>query len=331
MPLRIAFIGSGFAVMHIEALNQIDEVQVVAICSRNEVSARKIINNRPITYYPFDDYLKMLRTEKLDAVYICLPPHLHGDIDIACAEHVKGIFIEKPIALSMELSYKLQDYFKKAESIVSVGYMNRYRTNLINARKYFTVNKPVLINAAWSDTLPPPYWWRQRKMSGGQLTEQCTHITDSIRYIAGEFEEVNAYSTSGFIDNIPDFNVDDAMIMNFRLKSGTIGTIQTSCFTHDHGGGALGIYLDIGCRNKTYRFSDHQLNLSIQGDNKQVETFDSREDALLIENIAFVTALKTQNSKGILSPYKDAIESLKISLAADISIAEKRNVKINEL
>ena len=331
MPLRIAFIGSGFAAMHIEALNQIDDAQVVAICCRNEVSAKKIITHQPITYYPIDDYHKMLRVEKLDAVYICLPPHLHGELEIACAEHVKGIFIEKPIALSMDLAYKLQDCFKKAESIVSVGYMNRYRANLINAREYFAANKPVLINAAWSDELPPPFWWRQREMSGGQLTEQCTHITDAIRYIAGEFEEVSAYSTSGFIDNVADFNVDDAMIMNFRLKSGAIGTIQTSCFTHDHGGGALGIYLDIGCREKTYRFSEHQMDLSIQGGNKQLATFESKEDALLIENKTFLTALKNQNSNGILSPYADAIESLKVSLAADISISEKRNVKISEL
>lgn len=331
MSLRIGFIGSGFAAMHIEALNQIDDVQVVAICSRNKASAREIVTNQPITYYPFDDYRKMLRSEKLDAVYICLPPHLHGELEIACAEHVKGIFIEKPIALSMELAYKLQDCFKKADSIVSVGYMNRYRANLINAREYFAAHKPVLINAAWSDELPPPFWWRQREMSGGQLTEQCTHITDAIRYITGEFEEVSAYSTSGFIDNVTDFNVDDALIMNFRLKSGVIGTIQTSCFTHDHGGGALGIYLDIGCRDKTYRFSDHQMDLNIQGSNKNIDTIKSEEDALLIENQAFVTALKSQNSKGILSPYTDAIESLKVSLAADISIAEKRNVKISEL
>lgn len=331
MPLRIAFIGSGFAAMHIEALNQIDDAQVVAICSRNEVSAKKIITNQPVTYYPFDDYRKMLRSEKLDAVYICLPPHLHGELEIACAEHVKGIFIEKPIALSMDLAYKLQDSFKKAESIVSVGYMNRYRANLINGREYFAVNRPVLINAAWSDELPPPFWWRQREMSGGQLTEQCTHITDAIRYIAGEFEEVSAYSTSGFIDNVSDFNVDDAMIMNFLLKNGAIGTIQTSCFTHDHGGGALGIYLNIGCREKTYRFNEHQMDLSIQGGNKKIETFKSQENALLLENKTFITALKNQTSDGILSPYTDAIESLKVSLAADISIAEKRNVKISDL
>jgi len=204
MSLRIAFIGSGFAAMHLEALGQNEDANVVAICSRNQTTALKLIGEQPITYYPYDDYLKMLHTESLDAAYICLPPHLHGDLEIACADHVRGLFIEKPIALSMEIAYQLQDCFKKAGTIVSIGYMNRYRANLINARHYFSGSQPLLMNAAWSDELPPPYWWRQREMSGGQLTEQCTHIIDSIRYIAGEFEEVNAYSTAGFIDNFED-------------------------------------------------------------------------------------------------------------------------------
>ncbi len=331
MSLQIGLIGSGFAAMHIKSLQRIADAEVVAICSRNKAASQKLIAGKAINYYPFDDYLRMLRTEKLDAVYICLPPHLHGEIEIACAEHVKGLFIEKPIALSMDLAYRLQEHFDEAQTIDSVGYMNRYRQNFINARDYFSTNKPVLINAAWSDELPPPYWWRQRSMSGGQMTEQCTHIIDGIRYIAGDFEEVQAYSTKGFIDNVDDFNVDDAIVMNFRLKSGAIGSIQTSCFTHDHGGGAMGIYLNLASRDKTYRFTNHQMDLEVQSAQKKNQPYPSSEDALLLENQAFINALKTDSNEGILSPYTDAIESLKVSLAVDLSITEKRSVSLKEL
>jgi len=119
--------------------------------------------------------------------------------------------------------------------------------------------------------------------------------------------------------------------MNFRLKSGTIGSVQTSCFTHDHGDGAMGIYLDIASRDKTYRFKNHQMDLIIQSAHKQKNVFDSHGNPLLIENQAFLAVLQTQKGQRILSPYADAIESLKVSLAADISIVEKRSVKICEL
>ena len=82
MSLRIGIIGSGFAEKHIEAINLIDEADVVAICSRNEANARRISSGN---YYSFDNYLDMLTKENLDAVYICLPPHLHGDLEKACS------------------------------------------------------------------------------------------------------------------------------------------------------------------------------------------------------------------------------------------------------
>ena len=177
-----------------------------------------------------------------------------------------------------------------------------------------------MIDGAWSDELPPPYWWRRREMSGGQLTEQCTHIIDAIRYIAGEFSEISAFSTRGFIDNVEDFNVDDAMIMNFKLKSGAIGTVQTSCFSRDHGGGALGIYLNMASREKSYRFSEHQMNLNIQSENREISEYQSKEDALLLENKAFLNAVKNGNHDGILSTYEDSLETLRVSFAADRSI-----------
>lgn len=331
MSLRIGFIGSGFAAKHIEALKEIPEAHVVAISSRNESKARELIQDQAITYYSFDNYKAMLKKERLDAVYICLPPHLHGELELVCSEHVKGLLIEKPIALNLDLAHQLNEQFKKANNIVSVGYMNRYRKNILQAKEYFSKNPAILIRGGWCDLLPPPYWWRQRNMSGGQLTEQCTHILDSIRFIAGEFEEVQAYSTKGFIDDTEDFNVDDAMIMNFKLKNGTIGSIQTSCFSRDHGGGSMGIYMDFSSREKTYRFSEHQMNLNIQHSFENIEKLNSEENALLLENQAFLNALKNGHETGILSTYSDSIKSLKIGLAADLSIKESKSIKPNSL
>lgn len=328
---RIAFIGSGFAQQHMAALAQIPEAQIVAICSRNEQTARQIIGKSEINYYAFDNYLSMLKNEKLDAVYICLPPHLHGDIEFACAEQVKALFIEKPIALNLDLARKMSDTFKANANIVSVGYMNRYRPNILNAKDYFANEKAILFNAAWSGELPPPYWWRRRELSGGQLTEQATHLLDSIRYISGEFKEVQAFSTNGFINDCEDFNVDDALVMNFQLESGAIGTVQTSCFSKDHGGGELGIYLEMASREKSYRFSNHCMDLEVQHSLAHKEKLNSIDDPILAENQAFLKAIKNDSHEGILSTFDDAIESLKVSLAADLSINEKRSVVIASL
>jgi len=331
---RVAIIGSGFAEKHVQALNQIQDVELVAVCSRNEDTARNLINQsngQNATYYKFDQYLEMLRSEKLDAVYISLPPFLHGEIEIACSEHVKGLFIEKPVALDLGTAGKMSDSFQRAESIVSTGYMNRYRTNIQSAKSYFRNDPALLYNGAWCEDMPPPYWWRRRELSGGQLTEQCTHIIDAIRFLSGEIQQVQAFSTRGFINDVEDYNVDDAMVMNFMLENGATGSLQTSCFTKSASHAAMGIYLTAASREKVYRFDSHACDLTIQHDSSRSEQIVSTDDPILLENQVFINALRTGNSSNILSPFEDAIETLKVSLAADLSIQEKRNVKIAEL
>jgi len=49
------------------------------------------------------------------------------------------------------------------------------------------------------------------EQSGGQFVEQCTHLVDLSRYLIGEITEVSAYRTGGFMPEVPNFNVEDAM------------------------------------------------------------------------------------------------------------------------
>ncbi len=332
--LKIGIIGSGFASEHIKAINQIPHTELVAVCSRNQTTANEIIklsSSQNTRYYPFEKYLHMLRSEKLDAIYISLPPFLHGQIEIACAEHVKGIFIEKPVALDLKTATDMSNAFQQAESIVSTGYMNRYRSNILSAKSYFTNHPPILFNGTFCGGMPTPYWWRQRKLSGGQLTEQCTHIIDTIRFISGEITEIQALATNGFINNINNYNVDDAIVMNFLTKNRATGSIQTSCFTKPSDNAAIGIHLTIANREKVYRFNTHACNLTIQHSSSSSETILSTEDPILLENQTFINALRTNDSSQILSPFQDAVETLKVSLAANLSIKEKRNIYISEL
>ena len=115
------------------------------------------------------------------------------------------------------------------------------------------------------------------------------------------------------------------------MKSGAIGNIMTSCFTKNHGGGAMGLFLNISSKEKTYRFANHSMDLQIQHELGKLETLDSKEDAVLMENRNFVRAILNNDGGAILSTYKDSLETVKVGFAADISIKEKRIVKLEEL
>jgi predicted dehydrogenase len=54
----------------------------------------------------YGSWREMLERERLDAVFICLPPFAHEDEVEVAAEKGVHVYIEKPIALSTELGRK---------------------------------------------------------------------------------------------------------------------------------------------------------------------------------------------------------------------------------
>ena len=99
----------------------------------------------------------------------------------------------------------------------------------------------------WITQMPPPPWWRAFDQSGGQFVEQCTHLVDICRYTMGDIEEVSAFATRGFISGVPDYSVDDGMVVNARFSSGALASFSTGCFPlgghSESPGGGIGLHL----------------------------------------------------------------------------------------
>ena len=115
--MKIGIIGTGWVTgLHLDALKLIEGAEVVAIAGRNEDRAKELAD--PWKAKTYVDPLTMLQKESLDAAFILLPPHLHGELERACSEHVKGVLIEKPISQSFETAQAINGYFQQAGTIV---------------------------------------------------------------------------------------------------------------------------------------------------------------------------------------------------------------------
>src|SRR5438552_1435988 len=97
--LRDGFLGLGM-ISHENVLGYLDnpDVDMVAVCSESKTAAREWLEkwNLPKARI-YEDYEKMLASEKLDLVEILTPHHLHCSMAVKCAEaKVKGISLQKP-------------------------------------------------------------------------------------------------------------------------------------------------------------------------------------------------------------------------------------------
>lgn len=334
MTLRVGLIGTGWvADKHLSALAK-TEASVVAIAGRNQGVTRELAARVGAQAFAFDDCAQMLRSQALDAVYVCLPPHLHGEIERQCAEHVPAVFIEKPVSCNLNVARRCAEVFAKAGTLVSVGFMGRYRASVEHAKRALVeaAEPVVLVNGAWVGDMPGPLWWRTQTQSGGQFVEQCTHLVDLARYLVGEIAEVSAFSASGFVRDVPGYSVNDAEVVNVRFESGAIGNFTTGCFVRPGAASALGISLALATRTVQCSFKDWQLDLELQLGNDVVTHVRSVEpDIFAVESSAFIHAIQRNDPKLVRSSYADAIETLKVGLAATRSVAERRPVAPSSL
>jgi predicted dehydrogenase len=329
MALRVGLVGCGWiGKQHADALKGVPGAELAAACDADESRAAKVVEETGANAY--SDLAEMLAREELDAVFICTPPHVHGDIELACAGKVRGCLVEKPVANGLDTAKRVRDAFEKSGILAAAGYMNRYRKGVARAKKILSGpgGPPVTLEGRWVCDMPPVAWWRRKSLSGGQMVEQCTHVVDLARFLAGEIEEVFACAASGFITGVENRTVDDAVVATVKFASGAVGSFTTGCFMKPGGDYDPGIGLTVSSPGHRCEFRGWGMALTATEIGGGQETVPAEGDILEIQAREFLGALETGEASRVLSPYGDAVRTLAATLAMNESLETGRPVKV---
>ncbi len=326
MPIRIGFIGSGgIAGAHFDTLQNIKDAQLVAFSdtdkNRAEAAARRFEGKA------YTDAKKMLEAETLDAVYVCLPPHVHGAPELLAVEKGCALFIEKPIANSMKTAEKIAAAIEDAKVPAAVGYHWRYHEATIRAQELLSAKKaaqPAMCYGRWLGNFPGVPWWRKMDQSGGQLVEQTTHVIDLARYLMGEMTSVSCVASLREMDKVFEgTTVPDVMAFVATFESGAVGHFSTTSMID----GFYEAGLDIYARNALYKIGPNTLSFQKTADGES-QSFTGSNSATMDEDKAFIQAVKTGKRTGIKSTYADALKTLHVTLAANQSAKSGKVVKL---
>jgi len=145
-------------------------VRVVAVCdtyagnlSRGKDRVQTMGGNTPKTYI---DYRELLADPNVDAVFIMTPEHLHYPMAMAALRAGKNIYLEKPIAHTIEEGAEIVKLAEKSGKVVQVGTQNR--SNPLYQRAKDMVEKGMIgpvhyVRAFWYRNFPSrsaPAAWR---------------------------------------------------------------------------------------------------------------------------------------------------------------------------
>jgi len=308
MAVRIGFIGcGGIANAHMSSLATLKDAEMVAFYDIVEEKAKAAVEK--YGGKPYKGHVEMLDTAKLDAVYICLPPHAHLDQEVMAAERGVAFLVEKPIARTMEKAREIEAAVNKAGIITAVGYHWRYYDTTDMARCFLADKTIGMVLGYWMGGLPGVHWWRVYEESGGQLHEQTTHIFDLARYLCGEMKTVYAQTALRALSHVEDLNVPDVGTVAIEFESGAVGTISNVCLLQM--GYTVGLH--IVCPDAVVETSGGHLTVRTKDG---VRNIDSLTNASLEANRTFVAAVRSNDGARIRSPYSDAVKSTACSLAA---------------
>ena len=128
--LGLAVIGcNGMGWTNMSRHFQVDGVECVALCDvdqsvldRRAAETEKIQGKKPKLY---GDYRKLLDNKDVDAVIIGTPDHWHCLIMVDAVKAGKHVYVEKPIANTIEECRIMVDAAKKYNKVVQVGQWQR--------------------------------------------------------------------------------------------------------------------------------------------------------------------------------------------------------------
>lgn len=124
---------------------RIPEVECVALCDvdqsvldRRAADAEKIQGKKPALY---KDYRKLLEDDSIDVVIIATPDHWHCKIMVDAVFAGKHVYIEKPIANSIEECNIMVKAVERTGKIVQVGQWQRSVSHYKSALEYVQSGK----------------------------------------------------------------------------------------------------------------------------------------------------------------------------------------------
>ncbi|MCX7846347.1 MAG: inositol 2-dehydrogenase [Dictyoglomaceae bacterium] len=330
--IGVALLGAGrMGQEHAKNLSSLPNVKVVVVADPVLESAEKaqfFAKAEKIT----DDPESAILDPNVEAVIIVTPTNTHAHYIKLSAKHKKAIFCEKPVALGLLETKEAMKIVEEMNVPFQIGFQRRYDLSYLKAKELIEEGKLGRLEQFSSLTRDPaPPSLEYLKVSGGIFVDMAIHDFDVARFLVGEVEEVMAWVNVLIDPRIEELEDGDTAITFLKFKNGALGVVENSrraVYGYDiraevHGEKGKIVLEDLP-KTHIWYFTEKGYYAD-----QYYFFMDRFKDAYKLEIEAFFKAI----SEGKMpSPGpKDALESLKVSIAAKRSFKEKRSVKVEEM
>ena len=183
--VKFAVVGIGnIGSRHLAVIDTEPRAKLVNICDIKEDVCEKYSALYGVPAHT--DFAEMLRRTTADVVNICTPHGLHASMAIEGANAHKNILVEKPMALTVEDTYRMDEAARKNDVRLMVVWQNRHNVPISLAKKALedkALGQVYMVHCAVLWNRPQSYydrssWLGRKELEGGPLYTQCSHFID---------------------------------------------------------------------------------------------------------------------------------------------------------
>lgn len=202
--VKIAVVGlGGRGLYFLRTYSQDNLSEVVAVCDIDEkkLSKLKSVHGEKLKYYT--DIEKMIGEVEIDGVIVATDDPHHTEPAVKALNHDKNVFLEKPVAQTLEDCKKIIEAAKKSKGIFMVGYELRHCTLFQDMKKFIDEGKigRVIIGIGLDNvSVGGNYFFhgkgRRKEYYKSLLLQKASHSIDLLNWFMGS-RPVRVYASGG--------------------------------------------------------------------------------------------------------------------------------------
>lgn len=351
-PIRVLVAGCGnMGASHARAYHKMPEFEIVGLVSRGPESRERL--SAELGGYPtYGSFEEALIDSKPDAVSINTYPDTHAEYVKKSLEAGAHVFVEKPLAETVEESEAILNLAKQHDKKVVVGYILRVHPawqKFIELSK--TLGKPLVMRMNLNQQSSGDTWYTHKNLmkSMSPIVDCGVHYVDVMCQMTESqpvsVSAVGARLTSEVADTMYNYGQ-----LQVRFEDGSVGWYEagwgpmiseTAFFVKDVFGpkGAVSIVEntekpsdDIDSHTKTNRLRLHHSELNSEGQfvaaDEIINTSDEPDHQGLCdrEQEFFLRAIRDDIDTTV--HLQEAVNTLKIVLAADESVRTGKTITL---
>lgn len=340
---------------HALAYHQMDGFSLCGIVTRTEASRAALMEEIGNSCSGFNDFYSALKETKPDAVSISTYPDTHAPYAIAALEAGCHVFIEKPLAETVEEAQQIVKKARETGKKLVIGYILRHHPSWVKFIEIAqTLGKPLVMRMNLNQQSFGANWNTHKALmsSISPIVDCGVHYVD----VMCQMTRSKPVRVSGIgarlSDEIPDGKINYGQLQ-VTFEDGSVGWYEAgwgpmmsevAFFVKDVVGpkgcasivadkaGAEGASADVNAHTQTQAIRVHHSNLDAKGNFAKADDVirlddEPNHDELCFREQAFF--LKSIRENIDLSDHmEDAIQSMRIVAAADESFRTGRTIAL---